>query len=178
MKFLKLIFIIFILVIAGELGYYLYITSVINYSGKTNPQQINFSPRPTLSKDFVPAIHPDQIKDLSLFVNNTRTSEKYYLTIENEGILTDLNQKGKKVGSKIFPLGLKIKSGQADDWYWLSPTFYELLQVFILNNGSFQKASLSDLKIGDHIITQQMTNLAYPPFDPRSPHSFIIKIIK
>jgi len=170
-RILLLVFFVLLTVIIIEIGYII----VTRLSKK----QIisNTSTKPILKEDFKSAIHPDRIKYLSSFVNNTKT--KAYLTIESKGVVTEIDLKGKQVESKLFPFGLKILSGEVDYWLLVSKTtLYNLLEVYVVDKNGIKKTDISEIKIGDNILTQQIIDLAYPTFDPRSAKSLIIKILK
>jgi len=178
-RVLKVFLVILLIVTAIEGGYLIY----VRQKKQPSPDQVQYTPQvPSLlpESNMETAIHPEQLESLARIAINKKSNEKYYLYNESSGVITDLDLKGKTVGKTLFPFGIKYKSGEIDDWWYLSPTLASLIEVQIQENGGTitKKAKNEDLKVGDSVRLQEVVDLYYGSKEPQHSKAFIITILR
>ncbi|OGG16745.1 hypothetical protein A3D78_01455 [Candidatus Gottesmanbacteria bacterium RIFCSPHIGHO2_02_FULL_39_14] len=176
MKIIKVIFIVLIFITIIELGYYF----SLQYINKPKNDSIQDNQTPT-RYETINAVHPDFYKyTQGLVTTKKNTLGKVLLVIQNEGEIVEIDPDGNQ-GPKAdrFPFGLKIKSedNPEGDWNHIAKDFLKKTKVYLVKNNIETLVDLSDIKIGNYVILQDMSNMAYSPKDPKHMDAFIIKII-
>ena len=185
-KLLKVIFVILILVVIGEGGYYFYVLRTNTNGQPSINKQVVISPqvpqqKPTIQAglgngNFEPAIHPEMYDYFKKIIKDKNKEGSLYLMIEDKGVLTDIDKDGSLVGESLFPLGLKIKTTNGDNWSYIAKQLFDRIKIYIEKEGIMNTASLDDLVIGDTIITQELLDIYYSPSDERHSKALIIRI--
>lgn len=191
MRRLKIIFVILLLVTTGEIGYYIYFIqnqSRINLSQQksinTNITGSSISPTVLLPtpKNVRKAIHPEFLELLKQEVISVDSNTQRVLFItENQGEVVEIDPTGEKGPNKsVFPFGIKLKTekSQTGGWMYLSKNSLEKTKVYKAKGNQEFPAELRDLKIGNVIINQDISDAAFSPTDPQHIVGNVIKIIQ
>ncbi|MBI3366150.1 hypothetical protein HY041_00790 [Candidatus Roizmanbacteria bacterium] len=169
-KVLLTIFVILIVLIAGEVLYYIFSfaktkpptkTAIVAETIQTSPKMNATRPSlPSLAsrnqtKDF--AISDDNLKSLMLIEKGTLVSS--LLKNKYKGKITMLSNKGGAIEGNIFKTLLVISDGKNFASFYLGDTDLQKVRVVELKDSSESVLNLGDLKVGDSITIEQTIDL-------------------
>lgn len=190
-KLLRIVFVILVLITIGELSYYILFvkSNVINNLSNRSAGKDSYSMDPeNLDKlDKKPenlrqAVHPEFIEYLKgVLTGENSNNNKILFTIENKGEVVEIDPDGKNGPNAVtFPYGIKFKPAENSEsaWNYFSKELLSKTRVYIIMNGIETPGTLSDLKAGEKIIMQDISDMIYSPDDPEHIYANVIKIVR
>lgn len=153
-KFIKIVFVVLIIITAIEIGYYVYLNInrfklfEVNKSDSSLSLPTKISSRPS---DLVKVIHPDVIESLSRISSSASSTAKVKIFIvkEEEYKVEDVEIGPFTAINREWEFGVKHDG----NWDYSTKQRVEKMEIIINENGIEKPADLQDINIGDLIRT-------------------------